>query len=953
MVSGGVWAWGKTRPTKPTGENTKQWTRAELITTGKPYDGLYLGDVTPSDAVSETLIYLPENIGGKVVLSAFIILSTDYLGGVYITRLYTESEWLGAFGTNSTYAGSTADNWFEKTYLGSILHESVSSQLLTCDVPVMDQGTVSRRCWPLSSRELDSASSEVGGEFMPYFSTAQRRISYLDGGTTGGVYWMRTKSDTTKVFTVTAQGGFGTQNASYTPVAYRPSFVLPKDFKIQQRPDGSYTVYNDMGLMTLGDIEASGSLRRVDAHYFENGSIVDAIYLSDHYNEFDVGVILRDKCLSGVANNISWGTNVSVYSSSVVNSVMQSYKSKLSESFRSYMKDVTVKSMNATVGTSANNTLTTSIAVPNVQELNLVSGWDTGESFSYFNSDERRKANRDDGTYEHYRTRDIADVLHTYFVSGTQGTLGMVNQNALYGGRPMMFVDKIFPIRLLADGTYDLVPEDPALSAQSISTMDTGKEEVSYISLKDVPETPSVSTQKVIVKVQVENELTNFIAIKKDYGNGGYALLLEQPTEQLAHGDPDYTQGALSTWCTGVFKAKLPSEVQKHLVEATVMSKYGNAEYSIFIPSASELGAMGIEIGNAGTNDGVRFTGFAPNNPADRITSPAVSYATRTTALVNMDIYCVNTQGRFERLSSTTPSFLRPIILLSGDALVTDNGDGTYTFVGDEPIADLSIEIDWPESDPLIARQWVYNEKGVYQTMLLGGVASTEDAPAYDPVLANNTWAQIAQACADRDPILDSWLVGDEKDEVINGETLTFVIVGKDHDDLADGSGKAPLTFGMKNLMAETRQMNSTNTNASSFAGSVMYNWLSDTIYPNLPTELKDAIKAVNKKTASGGGSSSASSIRTDAMYLWLFAEIEVFGATTYSYAGEGTQYPYFATASERIKRLSNGAGNASYWWERSPNQNSSLTFCRVGTSGSANNGGAGGSYGVCFGFCV
>ena len=174
--------------------------------------------------------------------------------------------------------------------------------------------------------------------------------------------------------------------------------------------------------------------------------------------------------------------------------------------------------------------------------------------------------------------------------------------------------------------------------------------------------------------------------------------------------------------------------------------------------------------------------------------------------------------------------------------------------------------------------------------------------------------------------------------------------MGKNMDDLADGSGKAGLTFGMTQLMASTRQMNSSNRNSGSFAGSAMYSWLSGTIYPNLPAELKDAIKAVNKKTSSGGGSSV---IRTDAMYLWLFSEIEVFGKTTYSYAGEGTQYPYFATAAERIKRLSNGAGAASYWWERSPYASGSNAFCGVATSGAANVYGASGSHGVCFGFCI
>ena len=220
----------------------------------------------------------------------------------------------------------------------------------------------------------------------------------------------------------------------------------------------------------------------------------------------------------------------------------------------------------------------------------------------------------------------------------------------------------------------------------------------------------------------------------------------------------------------------------------------------------------------------------------------------------------------------------------------------------------------------------------------------------YSPTLADNTWSQIDAACKANDPILDSWKVGDEKDAVVNGETLTFVIVGKNHDDLADGSGKAKLTFGMKNLMASTRKMNSSNTNTGSFAGSAMYTWLSGTIYPSLPSELKDVVKAVRKKTSSG---SSSSSIKTDEMYLWLFAEIEVFGSTTHSYEGEGTQYPYFATASERIKRLSNGAGEASQWWERSLYGDFAGDFCDVTPSGVADYGYASHPKGVCFGFCI
>ena len=88
-------------------------------------------------------------------------------------------------------------------------------------------------------------------------------------------------------------------------------------------------------------------------------------------------------------------------------------------------------------------------------------------------------------------------------------------------------------------------------------------------------------------------------------------------------------------------------------------------------------------------------------------------------------------------------------------------------------------------------------------------------------------------------------------------------------------------------------------------------------------------------------------------MKLFLFSEIEIFGSTTYSKAGEGSQYSYFATAANRIKYLSNGSGSAGWWWERSPYGSNSYGFCLVDGSGNANINYAGYASGVCFGFCV
>ena len=83
---------------------------------------------------------------------------------------------------------------------------------------------------------------------------------------------------------------------------------------------------------------------------------------------------------------------------------------------------------------------------------------------------------------------------------------------------------------------------------------------------------------------------------------------------------------------------------------------------------------------------------------------------------------------------------------------------------------------------------------------------------------------------------------------------------------------------------------------------------------------------------------------------MFLLSEIEIFGATTYSFAGEGTQYEYYAAGNTTIKKV-NGYANA--WWERSPRSDDTNNFCRVDYSGNADYDSASYSYGVSFGFCV
>jgi hypothetical protein len=213
----------------------------------------------------------------------------------------------------------------------------------------------------------------------------------------------------------------------------------------------------------------------------------------------------------------------------------------------------------------------------------------------------------------------------------------------------------------------------------------------------------------------------------------------------------------------------------------------------------------------------------------------------------------------------------------------------------------------------------------------------------YPGPLTSATWAQIAEFAAHAN-LSEYYNIGDEKDIVLStGETLTLQIYGFAHDDAA-------VTFGLKNLMADTHVMNSSNANSGGFTGSQMYTWLRGDLYNSLPEDLKAAIKPVSKRTSAGGQSSTVAAI---GMKVFLFSEVECFGTYANSVNGEGTQYPIFTNSANRVKRLANGAGAITGWWERSPVGISSNNFCNVTVGGGAGSTVAGASYGVNFGFCV
>lgn len=218
------------------------------------------------------------------------------------------------------------------------------------------------------------------------------------------------------------------------------------------------------------------------------------------------------------------------------------------------------------------------------------------------------------------------------------------------------------------------------------------------------------------------------------------------------------------------------------------------------------------------------------------------------------------------------------------------------------------------------------------------------------------------------DEIKVAWRIGDRRTINLAAMEATYVgeshraqmvelqILDFEHDDLTTAIGKktkALITVDLKNCLrdatvsdtggssnTENGYMNLANTNVGGWTSCARRSWCNEVFYNSLPNYIKNNIKAVNKLTSIGDASPT---INTDSDYCFLLSEIEIFGRSTYSKAGEGSQYAWFADAKANGYKLpkwnSNSNSVSNYWWERSPYELNSEGFCCFGYNGIASYG--------------
>ena len=177
--------------------------------------------------------------------------------------------------------------------------------------------------------------------------------------------------------------------------------------------------------------------------------------------------------------------------------------------------------------------------------------------------------------------------------------------------------------------------------------------------------------------------------------------------------------------------------------------------------------------------------------------------------------------------------------------------------------------------------------------------------------------------------------------KLTDGKTLTYRIIGINHDELADGSGKAGLTFFTTSTNISSR-MNPDGKTIGGWEKSELRGKMnSGEIWNLMPSDFQSKVKSVRKLTNNVGGGNAnknaAVTATSDKLFLLSYSEIvpTSYWASDYPWSSsEGTQYEAFKGKVMNSYSDNPAIASGSYWWERSVRPDHSTFFLRVHAGG-------------------
>lgn len=473
-----------------------------------------------------------------------------------------------------------------------------------------------------------------------------------------------------------------------------------------------------------------------------------------------------------------------------------------------------------------------------------------------------------------------------------------------------------------------------------------------------------------IVKLKVNGTAKEFIVVHQgkpgsmydDSCNGTWLLMKDIYEERVWHSSNvnKYESSTIHTYLNGTFLNLFDSDVKNAVKQVKIPYRKNGGSNGTDQSGANGLPCKvfllsGYEVGWTISDyryfpvDGAKLAYFergadtsANNKRIANFDGPAANWWLRSQDTYDTRAVCfVNSIGDDGSDPASSSYGIRPALVLPSDAIVDDGGN-------------IKPPIDLTAHKTLI-NGTAYTVKGgkcmvngtVYnilkgRTLIDGTGYDITFKPLYDPVFANNTWEQIIAACHNNE-VPDTWKAADQKPMTINGVDYQIDIIGKNHDDYSDGSGKAPLTFQLHDCYKLKKAMHNTTTNSKGWSRCDMRETNLPIILKQMPTEVQSGIREVNKLT------SESRTIVTTADKLFLLSEIEIFGSDTNSGKGEGMQYDYYKAGNSKVK---NYIDSAIEWWERSPYSDNTRFYCCVNYKGASISRSANVVSGVAFAFC-
>ena len=247
---------------------------------------------------------------------------------------------------------------------------------------------------------------------------------------------------------------------------------------------------------------------------------------------------------------------------------------------------------------------------------------------------------------------------------------------------------------------------------------------------------------------------------------------------------------------------------------------------------------------------------------------------------------------------------------------------------------------------------------------ILNPADAEEPENPVESITITDSWEQIIASVNDKS-YKSKYRIGDVKEIDLGSEgVVEMQIAAFDADELADGSGKAAITWISKQLLKSDHRMNpdySTTSenmlgigNVDGCADSEMRAWLKSDVKPLIPSTVRNSIKLVKKYSTSFDISNNWIQNDESVDDVWIPSYREM-GGTYSDYESNGPVYTgLFTSDSDRVKQKT-GESSVSCWWLRSVGGYDNYYFSSVLESGYVDDYslGASGEFPVALGFCL